>query len=233
MIDEASLSNVRERIEKALLRTYQQSKHQQVEVVAVTKGFPHEAIINAAKFGLTSIGENRVQEAESKFAKLPNDIMINRRLVGHLQSNKAHRAVDLFDTIDSVDSLKLAKKLSSLGKARSSPLNILLQVNVDRDPAKKGFNPIATEDLLEVIDMEGLNVSGLMTIGTLTTDQFIKRETFQKLRRLRTSLNNQLSPKRRLEHLSMGMSGDFEIAIEEGATMVRIGTALFGARPST
>ena len=230
MIDEASLSIVRERIENAL----QHRKHKTIspiEIIAITKGFPPTFIIDAATLGLNSIGENRVQEAEEKFPNLPDLLTIKRRLVGHLQSNKARRAVELFDTIDSVDSARLAKKLSAIGVGRGVPVEILLQVNVGRDPNKSGFNPARTDELLESVELDGLNVLGLMTIGVFTTDEQSKRETFRALRNLRDLLNSKLSQGLQLKELSMGMSSDYEIAVEEGATMVRIGTALFGPRP--
>lgn len=230
MINEASLSSVQGRIESALRRTGQ-STTTPIEIVAITKGFPLDAIISAVELGLTSIGENRVQEAEEKFAHLPELPPIKLRFVGHLQSNKARLAVELFDTIDSVDSVKLARRLSRIGKKKEVPVEVLLQVNVDQDPAKSGFDPEKPDELLEIVQLKGLTVSGLMTIGVFTTDEPRKRETFRALWEFRDSINGQLPQSHKLKHLSMGMSDDYEIAIEEGATMVRIGTALFGPRP--
>ncbi|MDP7026280.1 MAG: YggS family pyridoxal phosphate-dependent enzyme [Candidatus Marinimicrobia bacterium] len=230
MIDESNLSIIRKRLEKALSRRKNPTDHP-IEIVAITKGFPTAFIVEAAELGLNNIGENRVQEAEEKFPQLPKNIKIKRRMVGHLQSNKTRRAVELFDTIDSVDSLSLAKKLSLLGLARGAPVETQLQVNVDKDISKFGFDPNREEELLSATNLEGINVTGLMTIGVFTTDERLKRETFGGLREIRESLNSKLSQGRQLTHLSMGMSGDYEIAAEEGATMVRIGTALFGPRP--
>ncbi len=230
MIDESNLSIIRKRLEKALSRR-KKPTDRPIEIVAITKGFPPAFIVEATELGLNNIGENRVQEAEEKFPQLPKNIIIKRRMVGHLQSNKARRAVELFDTIDSVDSLSLAKKLSLLGLARGAPVEILLQVNVDGDISKFGFDSNREDELLSSINLDGINVTGLMTIGVFTTDERSKRDTFGRLGELRESLNSKLSQGRQLTHLSMGMSGDYEIAAEEGATMVRIGTALFGPRP--
>jgi pyridoxal phosphate enzyme (YggS family) len=230
VIDESNLSIIRKRLEKALSRR-KKPTDRPIEIVAITKGFPPAIIVEATELGLNNIGENRVQEAEEKFPQLPKNIIIKRRMVGHLQSNKARRAVELFDTIDSVDSLSLAKKLSLLGLARGAPVEILLQVNVDGDISKFGFDPNREDELLSSTNLDGINVTGLMTIGVFTTDERSKRDTFGRLGELRESLNSKLSQGRQLTHLSMGMSGDYEIAAEEGATMVRIGTALFGPRP--
>jgi pyridoxal phosphate enzyme (YggS family) len=178
--------------------------------------------------GMTTFGENRVQEAESK---VPDVSGARWRLVGHLQGNKVARAVRLFDSIDSVDSLDLARRLSELAHdlrdGRLMP--ILLQVNVDRDPAKEGFDPegLATT-LSELLALPGLEVQGLMTVGRMVDRAEEARPTFATLRQLSERLRR-VEPRLGPE-LSMGMSDDFEVAVEEGATMVRVGRALFGER---
>jgi PLP dependent protein len=189
--------------------------------------------VRAVEAGHDRLGENRVQEAADKAVGLPD---LEWHLVGHLQRNKAARAIELFDVIESVDSLGLAERLDRLvgenGTRRGvERLPIYLQVNVDADPSKEGFAPADLErDLGAILELPRLEVRGLMTVGLLSADPTVARETFVALRgvaeRSRTT-HPGLGP-----GLSMGMSDDFEIAIEEGSTLVRIGRALFGDRPS-
>jgi pyridoxal phosphate enzyme (YggS family) len=182
----------------------------------------------AVAAGLTTFGENRVQEAEGKVVDVPG---ASWHLVGHLQSNKATRAVALFDAVQSVDSLDLARRLGRLAHdgRDGRALPIYLQVNVDRDPNKQGFDPVALNaNSRELLAVEGLEFLGLMTVGRQVEDAGEARPTFRGLRELSEHL-------RRLDRrlgagLSMGMSDDFEVAVEEGATVVRIGRALFGSR---
>lgn len=230
MIDPATLKSVRDRIDKARLRAGRQQEPP-VEIVAITKAFPASTIIKAYDASVRAIGENRVQEAARKFQELPPLAGLEKRLVGHLQSNKARKAVDLFDTIDSIDSLKMARRLGTIAAEQNRQLFVLIQVNSADDPGKFGFDVSQKDQMLEVINMDRLTVEGLMTIGELTEDESRVREAFRRLRNLRDELNTFLPPEKQLNHLSMGMSGDFEIAVEEGATMVRLGTALFGPRP--
>ncbi|SVC73572.1 uncharacterized protein METZ01_LOCUS326426, partial [marine metagenome] len=140
------------------------------------------------------------------------------------------KAVDLFDAIDSIDSLKLARRLNRLMMEPHSKYESLLQVNTGQDSAKHGFHPEKIETLLEALELKNLGVKGLMTIGALTNDETTIRKTFQKLKQLKERLNKHLSKESQLTELSMGMSSNYEMAVEEGATMVRIGTALFGER---
>ena len=230
MINQAALESVRERIDRARRRVGSE-KDPPVEIVAVTKSFPGEHIVSAHESGLFTIGENRVQEAEKKFKELPELAGMKCRLIGHLQSNKARTAMEIFDAIDSVDSLKLAKRLSRMVIEKGESFPVLAQVNTAADPAKSGFDLNDIELLLELSDLPGLLVEGLMTIGELTRDESHIRKTFAKLRELRGDLNRQLPPDRKMKTLSMGMTSDFEVAVEEGATMIRIGRALFGERP--
>lgn len=178
------------------------------------------------------LGENRVQEAGTKVEHLDG---IEWHLVGHLQKNKAGRAIELFDVIESVDSLALALRLDRLvadKRGEGSRLPVYLQVNVDGDPAKQGFMPDALDEALpEILAADHLDVRGLMTVGWQQADTDATRPTFVKLR--------ELSGRLRAEHaglgagLSMGMSDDYEVAIGEGSTLVRVGRALFGERPTT
>ena len=198
-----------------------------VELIAVSKGVSVERLREAVSLGLTELGENRVQEAEPKIAAVGG---ARWHMVGRLQSNKARRAVELFDEIQSVDSVALAERLSRLvDGVRRSPLPVLLQCNVDADPAKAGF---AADELERTIDrlaeLPRLAIGGLMTLGRQVGPAELARPTFRALRALSERLRRR--EPRLGAGLSMGMSDDFEIAIEEGATRVRIGRALFGER---
>ena len=202
-----------------------------VTLVAVSKTVPAERIRAAVAAGLVVLGENRVQEAA---AKIPDVAGAEWHLLGPLQGNKARRAVELFDVLQAVDSVDLARRLDRLaGEIRPGrPLPVLLQVNVADDPAKAGF-PAASvaADLAALAALPNLRLDGLMTIGRLVEDAEAARPTFRALRELAATLR---AAERRLgPALSMGMSDDFEVAVEEGATIVRVGRALFGARRAT
>jgi pyridoxal phosphate enzyme (YggS family) len=200
-----------------------------VTVVAVSKTVPAERLVAAVEAGLTILAENRVQEGEAKVALVPGATW---HLVGPLQSNKARRAIETFDFIQSVDSTDLARRLDRLApEARpGEPVPILLQVNIDDDAAKAGFEIASLEaDLDEILELPRLNVRGLMTIGRLVDRAEDARPTFRALRELSERLRG---GRRALgAELSMGMSADFDVAVEEGATIVRVGQALFGERP--
>jgi pyridoxal phosphate enzyme (YggS family) len=208
--------------------------------VAVSKTVPADRLRLAQAAGHDRFGENRVQEAE---VKIPLLDAAEWHLVGHLQANKAGRAVDLFAVIGSVDSLALAARLDRLVTEHGTPssgqtgardgerLPVYLQVNVDADPAKAGFDPVGlAAELTSICDLPRLEVRGLMTVGWLTAGGPQARPTFAKLRELSERLRR--SDDRFGPGLSMGMSDDYEVAIEEGSTLVRVGRALFGARPS-
>ena len=203
---------------------------EEVQLVAVSKGVPPQRLVAARAAGIDTFGENRVQEAE---AKIPGVAGAAWHLVGHLQSNKARRAVELFDVIESVDSTELAGRLATIAQdARDGrPLPIYLQVNVDRDPAKAGFDP---DDLAGAISNIGslpaLELRGLMTVGRLVDRPVDARPTFRCLRELSASLRDRYPGLG--AGLSMGMSDDFEVAVEEGSTLVRVGRTLFGERPT-
>lgn len=222
------VERVKERIEDAQQRS---GNTKTVEIIAITKTHPASIIEDFVGTELTSIGENRVQEAEDKFAKIP-DILpkITKHLVGHLQSNKINKALKLFDMIDSVDSSRLANKIGSKSLEIGNNFPILLEVNTSGESTKFGFESEEIDSMLACFDMSGITVQGLMTVGPLTSNKREIREAFISLRNLYERLNAQLSQDRKMTELSMGMSGDFEIAVEEGATMVRLGTVLFGPR---
>ncbi|HET7677500.1 MAG TPA: YggS family pyridoxal phosphate-dependent enzyme [Candidatus Limnocylindrales bacterium] len=199
-----------------------------VTLVAVSKTVPPERLVAAVAAGLELLGENRVQEAAAKAPLVPG---ARWHLVGHLQANKARRAVELFAAIESVDSLELAVRLDRLAaESRPGvPLSVHLQVNVDADPAKAGFTPDAlAASIGELASLPALELVGLMTVGRLVERAEEARPTFVRLRELSERLRareGRLGP-----GLSMGMSDDFEVAVEEGSTLVRVGRALFGER---
>ena len=193
----------------------------EVTVVAVTKGLAAQTIEAAIEAGIRHIGENRVQEAREKKACLSKmQICPTWHMVGHLQTNKVKTAVEIFDIIHSIDSLRLAEALSC--RTRNT-IPVLLQVNISREEQKSGFPEAEVPKAVEKIALlPRLEVKGLMTIAPLVRDPEEVRPIFRRLRELGDSL--------RMKHLSMGMSDDFEVAVEEGATMVRIGRAIFGKR---
>jgi hypothetical protein len=200
-----------------------------IDLLPITKGVPVDRLREAVALGLTEFGENRVADAEAKAAELKD---VRWQLVGHLQSNKARRAVELFEVIQSVDSMAIAERLSrhATDNMARGPLPVLVQVNVDRDPAKHGFDPDALAAAIgRLADLDGLFLTGLMTVGRMVARPEDARPTFRALRELSERLCR-LEP-RLGSGLSMGMSDDFEVAVEEGATCVRIGRALFGERP--
>jgi pyridoxal phosphate enzyme (YggS family) len=210
-----------------------------VEIVAVTKTVSPERIREAIAAGFRTLGENRVQERQAKVGEIdavstwPAGEQPRWHLIGPLQSNKARRAVELFDVIETVDSRALAERLDRIAAELrpGSRLPIMLQVNVDADAAKAGFEVADLErELAGILALPALAVEGLMTVGRLVADPDQARPTFVALRdlseRLRTR-DSRLGPA-----LSMGMTDDFEVAVEEGATHVRIGRAIFGARPT-
>jgi hypothetical protein len=192
-----------------------------VTIVAVTKMVEPSAVATAFKLGIRHFGENRVQEAERKIRQLtwlePHPTW---HLVGHLQTNKVKVAMELFDIIHSIDSVRLAEVIS---RRTETTLPVLLEVNVSGEASKGGFSVVEVAPALEAISrLPRLEIKGLMTIAPMVTDAEQVRPVFQKLCSLRDSFG--------LEHLSMGMTDDFEVAVEEGATLVRIGRAIFGER---
>lgn len=191
-----------------------------VTLIAVTKTFPAEAVTAAIRAGIANVGENRVQEARDKQPLVEGSVRWH--LIGHLQSNKAKDAVRLFDVIQSVDSIELAEKLARAADAAQKQQEILLQVNIGREPQKSGIEPDAFADTVkEMAAFPSLRVRGLMAIPPAGEAE-ATRAYFRELRAMRDGEG--------MEQLSMGMSEDFEVAIEEGSTMVRVGRAIFGSR---
>jgi pyridoxal phosphate enzyme (YggS family) len=204
-----------------------------VTLVAVTKTVPADLIRQAVDAGLTDFGENRVQEAREKQSELAST-RARWHLIGHLQRNKAKDAVTLFDVIHSVDSTDLAQELQrQAATRRDRPLDALVQVNVSGEASKFGCAPVDALSVARAIgDGTALRLSGLMAIAPFADDPESARPHFRRLRQVRDEVASALGRPAASLKLSMGMSGDFEVAIEEGADLVRVGTALFGARPA-
>jgi pyridoxal phosphate enzyme (YggS family) len=203
-----------------------------ITLIAVSKTRTLDEMIKVAQTGEISVfGENRVQEGVEKIPLWPVDLPLAWHLIGHLQRNKARKALELFDSIQSVDSFKLANTLQRICvEMDRKAVEVFLEVNTSGEASKFGLEPDkAEETCLKIMEKcDRLNVNGLMTIGPLTDDEKRVRSSFCQLRELRSGIES--SSGRKLTHLSMGMSGDYQWAIEEGSTMVRIGTALFGPR---
>lgn len=222
----SNLEKIRERIERAAQKSGRRAED--VTLVAVSKTFPANAIRAAYDLGLRHFGENRVQEWEEKRAALA-DLDATWHLVGHLQSNKARRAAFLFQRIDSVDDLPLAKKLDAAAAAEGKSLPILIEVHLGSEETKSGAAVEALPVVAESIaPFAHIDLVGLMIIPPFFDDPEHARPFFTRLRGLRDEVSQRIG--RKLQVLSMGMSHDFEIAIEEGATEIRVGSALFGAR---
>ncbi len=223
------VESIKERIADAQLRSGNKSP---IKIVAITKAHPASIIVEAWQGGLDTIGENRVQEAEDKFFKITEILpKITKRMVGHLQSNKINKALNIFDTIDSVDSLKLAGKIGRKAVSLNRTIPVLLEINTSGESTKYGVTANNIDKMVACFEIQGIELRGLMTIGPLTSDKKRIRDAFNNLRKLHNSLKSQLTDNvAKFTELSMGMSSDFEIAVEEGATMVRLGTVLFGQR---
>jgi PLP dependent protein len=222
----SNLAGIRERIARAAERAGRLAD--EIILVAVSKTFPAEAICAAYEVGLREFGENRVQEFEAKHPKL-TDLDATWHLIGHLQSNKAKRAAQLFSRVDSVDSLALAQKLDLAADDDEKRLPVLIEVHLGGESTKSGVAEADLPALAEGIStLAHLDFRGLMTVPPYSEDAERVRPYFRKLRELRDQLSQRLGI--RLPTLSMGMSHDFEVAIDEDSTEIRIGTALFGQR---
>jgi hypothetical protein len=214
-----NVEGVQAAIERACRRCGRDPR--EVLLIAVSKTVDLERIRLAVEAGVPALGENRVQEAKEKVATLGHPVPWH--LIGSLQTNKAKEAARIFDCIQSVDRLELAHELDRRAQAAGRVVDGLLQVNLGEEPQKGGLPPAEVKAVLDqVAALQGLRIRGLMAIPPLVPDAEATRSYFRRLRELRDAVG--------LEHLSMGMSGDFEVAIDEGATMVRVGTAIFGPR---
>ncbi|MEW6527956.1 MAG: YggS family pyridoxal phosphate-dependent enzyme [Spirochaetota bacterium] len=224
------IDNYRQLLQKIDLIARQCNRNPaEISIIAVSKTFPAQTIQEAIDQGITLFGENRVQEAKAKIPQLQGTFSFH--LVGHLQSNKAKDAVRLFECIHSIDKLSTAIEVDKEAKKINKIQNILIEVNTSGEPSKFGVEPEKAFELCKgILELHNINCIGFMTVGPLTDNRDRIRESFRTLRVLKEEINNKLNIT--LKELSMGMSGDFDIAIEEGATMVRIGTAIFGQRIS-
>jgi PLP dependent protein len=224
-----NIQSIRERIARAAAECGRSSE--EIVLLAISKTFPVELIFQAAAAGVYKFGENRVQEAESKIPLISNAPHWEWHLVGHLQSNKARRAAELFNVIQSLDSLKLATKLSQASLEIGKVLSVLLQVDFGEEETKFGADPAQIRELIEGIsNLKGIRLDGLMAIPPYLENPEQARPYFAKLRELKETLETEQPGCLGQQHLSMGMSHDFEAAICEGATIIRIGTAIFGSR---
>lgn len=223
------LAAVRDRIDAACLRSGRDSG--EVGIVAVTKTHPPEAVEAVRAAGLGDAGENRVQELEQKVAAVGRDTM-RWHLIGRLQRNKVKRALELADLIHSVDSHRLARKISEEALSSGRRAEVLVQLNVSGEATKGGFGADEAEDAIgEICALQGVSVVGLMTMAPFVDDEKVLRSVFSKTRQIAERAAQSIDDFE-ARHLSMGMSGDFEIAVEEGSTLVRLGTILLGERQS-
>jgi pyridoxal phosphate enzyme (YggS family) len=224
----SNLESLRQRIAAACERSGRSPDS--VTLQAVSKGQSPETVRAAAELGLRLFGENRVQEAKAKISLCPGNLRWH--MIGHLQSNKCRDAVHFVEMIQSVDSLPLATEIEKWAHKSAKTMPILLEVNVAGEASKFGYSPARLlAELKEINALPRIEIHGLMTVAPWSPDPERARPVFRQLRELKEQCDQILGAP--LPHLSMGMSGDFEIAVEEGATIVRVGTALFGARPKT
>jgi PLP dependent protein len=222
----ANLEAIRQRIKAACARAGRDPAS--VTLLAVTKGQPPEVVREAAQLGLALFGENKVQEAKAKIPLCPS--RLHWHMIGHLQTNKCRDAIGLFEMIQGVDSLHLAEEINKRAEQAAKTIPVLLEVNAVGEASKFGYRPVRLlEEFMRINALPRLEVHGLMTIPPWTPEPDKVRPVFRQVRELKERCEQILGAP--LPQLSMGMTGDFEVAIEEGATVVRIGTALFGERP--
>ena len=226
-----NIARVQERIAVAASRASRNPE--EITLMAVSKTFPAESIREAYAAGLRVFGENRVQEFAGKAAAVRDLHDAEWHLIGHLQTNKAAKATELFDAVDSVDSLRMADKLNGSAESTGKTLSVLIEINLGGEPTKSGIPPSSDEleQILQAAPRWGnLKIEGLMTVPPYTEDPEGSRPYFRQLRQIRESIAARALPQIGMAVLSMGMSHDFEVAIEEGSTCVRVGTAIFGER---
>jgi pyridoxal phosphate enzyme (YggS family) len=227
----ANILQVQDRIAAAARRVSRNPA--EITLMGVSKTFPVESIREAYQAGLRIFGENRVQEFAGKVEAMRDLNEAKWHLIGHLQTNKAAKAVELFDAVDSLDSVRMGDKLNAFAKSMAKKLSVLIEINVGGEQAKSGVAP-ASDELEQILQAAprwiNLEIRGLMTVPRYTEDPQGARPYFQELRKMRDAIATRKLPNIGAEVLSMGMSHDFEIAIEEGSTCVRVGTAIFGTR---
>ena len=224
-----NIEEIREKMAKAAARCGRPID--EILLLAVSKTFPAELIARAADAGIRMFGENRVQEAENKIAQVAGLPGIQWHLIGHLQTNKARRAAELFDVVHSIDSVKLASRLDQTSLGAGKILSVLIQVDLGGEETKFGTDPAQIREIVSAMPgFRNLRLDGLMIIPPLFENPDQVRPYFARLREIRDELEAEQPGCLGMKHLSMGMSHDFEQAIEEGATILRIGTAIFGKR---
>ena len=223
-----TLEALNSRINNAAIKSSRTSND--ITLIAVTKLFPPSIWETAINHNLTTLAENRIQEAKEKLKKFKHRDKIVLHFIGRLQSNKARKAAQIFDVIQTVDSIKLANRLNIISAETNKLQKIYLQINIGNDPKKQGFSPEEIIDSAkEVSELDSLEIRGIMTMPPQGIPKTILRDYYKKTCEIKNEINELVNVN--CNNLSMGMSNDFEIAIEEGATHIRIGTALFGARP--
>lgn len=224
---EENIKDIWSRIEKSAKKTGR--SREEIKLVAVTKTVEVERIKQAIGFGIRIIGENRVQEAESKFEQITEKV--EKHLVGHLQTNKAKKAVELFDFIQSVDSRRIAQEISRRTSQMGKTMEVLVEINTSEEETKFGIDPQEALTFVKSISgLGGIKIKGLMTIGLFSDNPEDTRPCFKKLKATFDQLKSEDVPNVDMQYLSMGMTNDFEVAIQEGSNMVRIGTGIFGLR---
>lgn len=222
-----NLKNVQERIRAAALRAGRSPED--VTLIAVSKTKPVEMIQEIYDAGIREFGENKVQEISAKKPVLPSDI--NWHMIGHLQRNKVRAVIDKVCMIHSVDSIRLAQAISEEAVKKNITVSILLEVNMAEEETKFGFKPLETEEaLINIAKLPGIMVRGLMTSAPFVSNPEDNRQYFRSMKQLCVDLKAKNIDNTSMEYLSMGMTNDFEVAVEEGATHVRVGTAIFGER---
>lgn len=222
----SNMLKVRENISRALERS---GRKDSVELVTVTKTIDEERIREAIMAGANKLGENRPQELESKFNNIEEDVKFH--MIGHLQTNKIKNIIGKTELIHSLNRMSLAKELEKRSKAENIVTDVLIQVNVSEEESKYGFLvPEVIRFIEEIISFENIRVRGLMTMAPLTDDEKIIRNTFRGLYKLKEDINKRKYENIHMDYLSMGMTNDYEIAIEEGSNMIRVGSAIFGKR---
>lgn len=220
-----NLETINKKIKEAALKVNRDP--QEIKLVAVTKTATLEQIKEAINEGVKIIGENKVQEAKGKYQVLTTEVKWH--LIGHLQTNKVKYAVEIFDLIHSVDSIKLAKEIDKRSVQFKKTIDVLIEVNISGEETKYGYNPEKVEAFLkEISEFSGIRVRGLMTIAPISKNKEEVRPYFRRLRELSERIRDKNIKNIKIDYLSMGMTDDFEIAIEEGANMVRIGRGIFG-----
>jgi PLP dependent protein len=225
------IARVRERLDAAARRSGRSPDS--ISLMAVSKTVPPEVIRQAYDCGICLFGENRVQEFAGKAKTLRELAGFQCHLIGHLQSNKSQAAAELFDGVDSLDSMRLAEKLSSAAQKLGKTLPALIEINIGGENAKSGVAPDSAEleQLLQAASVLSVDIRGLMTVPPYSEDPESTRPYFRKMKDLFGEITRRTLPSIKMNVLSMGMSHDFEVAVEEGATCVRVGTAIFGERP--